>query len=122
MPKSKSGTDVRDYRLVTYLTREDGRYLTDLAKKLGFKGRSEFVAALLERLIIGGFSPRVFGKLGWQVGKRIREKGADAGSGFYFGIRPLPPLPDEEWTDDEKEEFLAELADESSKPNETNKH
>lgn len=88
--------DIRDTRVVIYMTREDALYLNELTKNLGFKGRSEMIVALLERLIIGGFSALGFFKLGVQFANRIAESPACKQAGMYFGTRPLPSLPVED--------------------------
>lgn len=105
----ESKPDTRDYRVVIYMTKEDGDYLTRLAKDCRFKGRSEMIVALLERLIIGGFSGLVFFQLGCQFAK-MREKMGAFGKEFYFGTRPLPALPVEEGpTLKESKKALAEI-------------
>jgi len=86
---------VRDSRVVIFLTPDDADFLMDLARSLGFKGRSEMIAAILERLIIGGMSARVFLQLGIQFARRMSEFGPSTGR-FYFGVRPLPALPVED--------------------------
>lgn len=85
-------TDVRDTRVVIYMTESDAKFLDRLSRIMGFKGRSEMITAILERLIIGGFSVAVWFKAGWQFMKRMEETGAHSGE-MYYGRRPLPALP-----------------------------
>ena len=92
--RPKTEADVRDNRIVFYLTGEDAEALTRYAAKLQFKSRSEFCTAVIERLLIGGLAPAVFHKVGMQLAKRAEKLGVRDGAGFYFGVRPLPPLPD----------------------------
>jgi hypothetical protein len=80
----------RVFRVSGYLTEDDGLMVTEIAEKLGFKSTSEMITAILERLCIGGFSGMVFVKLGWLFAKQMESKNAT--KGFYFGVRPLPPL------------------------------
>lgn len=103
--------DVRDSRVVIYMTPEDSAYLTRLANECGFKGRSEMVVAFLERLIIGGFSGVVFFQLGVQFAK-LREKCGALGKEFYFGTRPLPALPVEPVSSKDARKALAEIREE----------
>lgn len=95
--------DIRDSRVVIYMTRADSDRLTEMARDLGFKSRSEMIVAILERLMIGGFSVLVWLQTGWQFMKRMEE--AEWHSGFYFGTRPLPALPVE------KDPFRDEVAE-----------
>ena len=114
-PKSESA--IRDKRVVIYLTEDDADFLTGLAEDTEFKSRSEFIAAIMERLIIGGFSPSVFMKVAFQLQRRAKATGAGKGKGLYLGIKPLPPfpdrpkppLPDERVTGEEVESLSAAL-------------
>jgi hypothetical protein len=103
--------DVRDSRVVLYMTAEDAAYLTRLANDCGFKGRSEMVVAFLERLIIGGFSGVVFFQLGLQFAK-LREKCGAFGREMYFGTRPLPALPVVPVSSKDARKALAEIREE----------
>lgn len=85
--------NVRDKRIVIYLTEQDGAELNVIYKNLGFKSRSTMIVSIVERLIIGGFSLRVFFQLGVQYAKLAAKNNAHDSAGFYFGIRPLPKLP-----------------------------
>lgn len=91
-PRPADSPNLRNHRVVIYLTEDDAETLNRFSRDLGFKARSGFIVSLLERLIIGGFSIRVFLQLGIQLSKLGAEKGA-LQDGFYFGIRPLPKLP-----------------------------
>jgi len=102
--------DVRTHRLVVYITDADSQELYRAAKKLGIS-RSSLVSSILERMIIGGWSPIVGAKLCYQIQRRMEERG-HASTGFYFGIRPLPPLPEEELTRAESKELLNDIKQE----------
>jgi len=109
--------DERDYRVVIFMTRQDGEYLTRLAKECGFKkGRSQLIVALLERLIIGGFSGVVFFQLGLQFVKLRDKLGLLTGKEFYFGTRPLPALPVEPVSPKEANKAIQEIKEELTKP------
>lgn len=99
--------DIRSHRLVVYITEADSQELYRVAENLGMS-RSALVSSILERLIIGGFSPVVGAKLCRQLHRRLEDRGFPA-KGLYFGIRPLPPLPDEELTRAESTELLEQL-------------
>lgn len=99
----------RERQVVFYLTDEDAAFYSEYTEKLGFKSRSEFFTAIAERLLIGRFAPMVFLKLGLQLGKQSDKVGARDQAGFYFGVRPLPPLPVEEPTQAEWEEVLDDI-------------
>jgi hypothetical protein len=94
MARPKSTTDVRSKMNGFYLTEDDSIALTEFAKRAGFRSTSQLVTALIERLLIGGFSPCVFMKLGLQLRSYIDKNGEPYEGGLYFGIRPLPALPD----------------------------
>lgn len=108
MDKHKA-PDIRETRVVIYMTEDDASFLTRLAKRMGFKGRSEMITAILERLIIGGFSGASWLKTGLQFFKRMDKTGAHAEGEMYFGVRPLPALPVE--SDPSSKEIRAELTE-----------
>ncbi len=114
MPKTPAhqhpDADVRDGRLVVYMTPKDLDDLTRVSSALGLS-RSGFVAAILERLLIGGFSARVGMQLGFQICQRLEERG-ESGNGFYFGIRPLPPLPEEHLSPAQQKKMLENVKQE----------
>jgi len=93
--RPKREEDTRDARVVFYLTEEDSQKVTEYSENLGFKSRSELCTAIFERLLIGGFAPMVFAKVGMQLADRLDKRGVKRDGGLYFGLRPLPPLPDE---------------------------
>lgn len=98
------------------MTETDAAYLTRIAKQMGFKGRSEMIVAILERLIIGGFAVAVWLKAGIQFLKRMEKTGTADGSEFYFGTRPLPALPvDDDPTPKEVREVLTGIRKETLK-------
>jgi len=99
--------DVRNHRLVVYITEADSQELFGMADFLRMS-RSSLVASILERLIIGGFSPLVGAKLCRQIQNRALANGAPE-RGLYFGIRPLPPLADEELSKRESQALLNEI-------------
>jgi hypothetical protein len=99
--------NVRTHRLVVYITEEDSQELYRASKLTGLS-RSSFVSSILERMIIGGFAPLVGAKLCFQIQRRMEERG-HASTGFYFGIRPLPPLPDEELSKRDSQALLNDI-------------
>ena len=74
-----------------YLTQDDASYLNEIADSLGFKSRSRLITAVIERLILGGFSGVTFCKLGWQFASLV-EKKPQSRVDLFSAIRPLPPL------------------------------
>lgn len=79
-----------------FLTEEDSIKLNEIARAAGFnRGGGQMVTAIIERLIIGGFSPYVFLRVGLQLQKFSEQNGHPYENGFYFTTRPLPALPDE---------------------------
>jgi len=113
-------TDLRTERVVIYMTREDADTLFRLARDMRFKSRSAFVVAILERLIIGGFSLSAFFKVGSQIMKRAESTASDQIE-FNFealktAMRPLPALPfEEDPTPKETRKGLAEIREELTK-------
>lgn len=106
--KDKSNKpDVRNGRVVFYLTQDDHHRLTEMSKKLGLT-RSSLTTSIIERLLIGGFSPIVGAKLCNQIQIRYEEMGHTTKE-MYFGIRPLPPLPEEEIGKRETKALLQQL-------------
>lgn len=89
-----AGTDLRTRRVVIYMTPDDAEELNRLSKDLGMKSRSSLIVSIMERHIISGFSAIGGFKLCNQLQKRFEDNGGQS-RGFYFGIRPLPPLPEE---------------------------
>jgi len=92
--RPKTGCVIRNTRISGYVTAQDADYIKKVAADMGFTSTSEMITAILERLCIGGFSPMVFAKLGWQFGTLMAKQKVQGG--FYFGVRPLPPLFSEE--------------------------
>lgn len=104
--KSKK-PDVRNARVVFYLTQDDFHEITAMAKRLGLT-RSSLTTSIVERLLIGGFSPIVGAKLCYQL-QELSERRGQPFKGMYFGIRPLPPLPEEEIGKRETKALLTDL-------------
>lgn len=92
--------DLRTERVVIYMTREDADELFRLARDLRFKSRSAFVVAILERLIMGGFSVGSFFRVGAQIQRRAESTMPDQiefdWNALKTALRPLPALPPEE--------------------------
>ena len=88
--RPKTHANIRTVRVSGYLTESDSEQIKDVAKACGFTSTSELITAILERLCIGGFSGIVFMKLGFQFANVLSDRKAQRG--FYFGVRPLPPL------------------------------
>lgn len=99
--------EVRDGRLVVYMTPSDLDELNRLSEMLGMS-RSSLVASVMERLIISGFSALGGAKICWQIQKKLESRGIPS-KGFYFGIRPYPPLPEEHLTQAEKQKLLTNI-------------
>lgn len=81
--------------MVIYLLEKDAELLSEIARRLRFKSRSELIVAILERLILGGFALIAWIKTGLQFQKRFDRHPENAGTRFYWGMNPLPPLPEE---------------------------
>lgn len=105
-PKRKP--DIRTRHCAFFLTEEDARRLSEFALQAGFSNRGQLVTAIMERLLIGGFSPLVFAKTGLQL-RKYAAKNMIAPSlpelfqqeSFYFGVRPLPAMPDQHISEQE---------------------
>lgn len=80
-----------------FLTPEDSIKLQDYARHIGFKrGSSQLVQAIMERLLMGGFSPITFTKIGFQLQNYAEENGFKNWQYDLFeAFRPLPALPDD---------------------------
>lgn len=110
-------TPERPARVVIYMTEDDAETLNRLARDLKFRSRSTFVVAMLERLIIGGFSTVSFIKLGGQIRRRADEH-AKGQMEFNFdalksALRPLPALPlEDDPTAKQTREILSEIREE----------
>jgi hypothetical protein len=98
--RPKSGAKLRESQVSFFLTEDDAQYFADRAKDLGFSSRSQMFTAIAERLVLGGMSGLVFAKIGWQFAKLAESTGAAKQAGFYFGVRPLPPLIGDEQNPD----------------------
>lgn len=92
--KNDAGTDLRTRRVVIYMTPDDADTLHRLSKDLGLKSRSSLIVSVMERHIISGFSIIGGLKLCSQLQSRFNQRGV-APTHFYFGVRPLPALPEE---------------------------
>jgi hypothetical protein len=94
-PPEPEKPTIRDALVKTYFTPQDAEFLAEFAKGLGMS-RSSLIVAIMERLILSGFSMRGADQLMAQIQKRAKDKGADRFQGLYFGVRPLPALPEED--------------------------
>jgi hypothetical protein len=95
--KHPDGVSHRTKQNSFFLTEEDSSVFQQFAKNIGFKrGSSQLVTGIVERLIIGGFSPITFLKIGWQLQNFAEKNGHEYQCDLALGIRPLPPLPDDE--------------------------
>lgn len=109
--------DTRTERVVIYMTKDDADYLSRLARDMKFRSRSTFIVAILERLIMGGFSIGTFFRVGSQIQRRA-EATAPEQIEFSFealrsALRPLPALPPEcDPTPREVREGLKEIREE----------
>lgn len=121
-PKNKGGrpkitnreTEMRSKMIGYYLTPDDARNLEDFAKVSGFRSTGQLTTAIMERLLIGGFAPLCFAKIGLQIQAFAQKNGNPFAGGFYFGIRPLPALPDEHISSKESRALAAELIKEAT--------
>lgn len=113
---------MRNAEVKSMMTEEDASTLTEFADALGFKSRSEFITAIMERLLLGGFAPVAWLKLGWQIRNRAEKVGIAKGAGFYNPFeswpplpvedrppRPNPALPDEQLSAQQTKQLLAEV-------------
>jgi len=107
-PKGEANT--RTQRVCGYVTEDDYQYVKQVAEALKMSN-SELITAIVERLVIGGFSGLSFIKLGWQFAQ-VNSKLPD--TGFYFGVRPFPPLIADADDPDVREfrRFLREMVEE----------
>lgn len=96
-------TDVRDTRVVIYMTQHDAEKLHYYAEIFGLRSRSTLIVAILERLILGGFAVVAFFKVGMQLQRRAEEREPDRADQFEFNfkvireaVRPFPSLPEDD--------------------------
>ena len=119
-----TGNQVREVELGFSLTKQDADKLTAMAAGLGFKSRPEMITAILERLILGGWAPAAWAKLGWQIRSRAMKTGYFVDDAGWFNPfekwpplpvedppRPTLALPEEELAAREKTTLLRELKD-----------
>lgn len=107
-------TDQRTKHCAYFMTPEDHKIVDDFAKAAGFRGLGQLTTAIMERLVIGGFAPLCFAKVGLQLQSFSEKNGKPYTSGMYFGIRPLPALPDEHISDKESRSLAAKLIKDST--------
>lgn len=107
MSKPAREEDIRDTRVVIYMTKADADLLHEYAEAAGFPGRSGFIVGLLERLIIGSFSIRVFLQLGLQLQRTSKFRVFEPG--FYFGLRPLPSFSTDEIQPEDEKKALTSI-------------
>lgn len=95
----ESERDTRTERVVIYMTKDDADYLSRLARDMKFRSRSTLIVAILERLIMGGFSIGTFFRVGSQIQKRAQETIPEqiefSFEALRSAMRPLPALPPE---------------------------
>lgn len=103
--KAPEKPQVRNTCVKVYLTPQDAEFLAEFSKGLGMS-RSSLLGAIMERLVIGGFSIRGAAQLVAQLQRRAKERGVSRDAGFYFGVRPLPPLPEEDLTAEDESKVL----------------
>lgn len=115
MKKSKlpEKPKIRDTQLSAYVTEQDAAIIRQFAQNVGFKSTSQMLTAIVERLIIGGFAPMVFAKIGLQIVDYAEANGYKYKGKRYFGIRPLPALPDNGMSDQQLKEKIGKLCDEA---------
>jgi len=91
--------DIRTRHCACFLTENDANTLEEFALSAGFTSRGQLMTAIMERLIIGGFSGVAFLKTCLQLQKFAANAQGTSRmnwqNGFYFGVRPLPALPDQ---------------------------
>ncbi|MBV9188336.1 MAG: hypothetical protein JO093_22195 [Acidobacteria bacterium] len=108
--RPKTGAILREAQVAFFLTPKDAEKLDGISKSMGFASRSQMITAIIERLLLGGFAPVMFLKIGLQFLKRMDQTGASKGGGMVNPFAPLPPLPlVDEPTDEEIQEFIAQL-------------
>lgn len=113
-PITERSTDQRTKHCAYFMTPEDHKIVDDFAKAAGFRGLGHLTTAIMERLVVGGFAPLCFAKVGLQLQAFSEKNGKPYTGGMYFGIRPLPALPDEHISDKESRSLAAKLIKETS--------
>jgi hypothetical protein len=102
----------RGKQVSCYLTNDDAVWLTELARDCGFKSRSELMATILERLVMCRFQGIGALRLVAQITARMDEinpaRSSQSTLDFYSPFRPLPALPEVNFT---PQEFKATLED-----------
>jgi len=104
---------IRNTQLSAYVTEQDAEIIKQFAQNVGFKSTSQMLTAIVERLIIGGFSPMVFAKIGLQIVDYAEANGYKYKGKMFFGIRPLPALPDNGISNQQLKEKFGMLCDEA---------
>lgn len=108
-PDTPQKADLRTRQCSFFLTDQDARELGGFSRRAGFTSTAQMMTAIAERLMLGGFSPAVFFKVGMQLRDFAQKNGAIFDRGFYFGTRPLPALPDEHISDVQLKKEIATL-------------
>ena len=106
----------RDRQVSCYLTPDDSDWLNDFAEGYGFKSRSELITAVLERLILCGFSGVGSLRMALQMQDRCQAANparySQTGLDFASVSRPLPHLPDVAIEPEDAASVLADLTEE----------
>jgi hypothetical protein len=93
MARPPKPTDNRSRKVHAHITPEDYSSLSIYSRDCGFRAPGQMVAALVERLLIGGFSPSCFLQVGLDLREQALQNSARFESQMYFGNRPEPILP-----------------------------
>ena len=96
-----------------YLTPEDADWLNELSSDCGFKSRSELIATILERLVMCRFQGIGALRLVSQITARMEEinptRSAQSTLDFKSPFRPLPALPEVNFTPKEFKQTLEDI-------------
>ena len=108
----KDAPTLRDAQLSCYVTPEDAKAVKTIAQNVGFKSTSQMLTAIVERLVMGGFSPAVFLKVGMQIQRYAKDNGRPAKAKFFNPFRPLPALPEQHISPEQFDKEIAHIRDE----------
>lgn len=99
--KKKSGKAVRTSKVQFCMTPEDADWLNEFAIDAGFVSRSQLITAIIERLMLCGFSGAGAARLSLQIQDKLKRNLKKTGrkrperlDWDSLLLRPLPPLPE----------------------------
>lgn len=99
--RKKTGKALRTSKVQFSLTPEDAEWLNEFASDAGFVSRSQLLTAIIERMILSGFSPigslRTTSQIITKLDANLKRIGKTRGNHLDWDsilLRPLPPLPE----------------------------